>query len=156
MKVFWKPTKEVADRQLTLQVTAPRELAGSACLVRSAEKGDEVYLYAPIIGRVQRIADVDGSRSLWGTDVTYAEIQQIHGAFSQGESWRVADQSLFDRAAFVVETDTDVAATGHDKVISYVDQSTCVLFKSELYGKTGKIIKVLTADLKTLLQVDPW
>jgi hypothetical protein len=156
MKLFWKPENETGEQRMTLQVTAPPEVAGSAYLVISKPAGDEVFVYLPAFDRVQRLAGSDGNRPLWGTDFTYAEIKQIQGLFREGDTRRVDDATVFDRPAFVLETDTDPERTGYDLVKSYIDQKTCTLLKSELLGKNGKPLKLLEADLETLLQVDPW
>jgi outer membrane lipoprotein-sorting protein len=154
MKLYW--TKVERDERMTLQVTAPPDVAGSSYLVRSGGAGDEVYVYLPALDRVQRVAGAEASRPLWGTDFTYAEIQQIQGLFQEGDTKRVEDTTVFGRPAFMLETDTDAERTGYDAVRSYVDQESCTLLKSELVGTDGKELKVLEADLRTLVEVDPW
>ena len=39
---------------------------------------------------------------------------------------------------------------------SYIDQQSCLLLKTELFGADDSLQKVLTADVSTLLKIDPW
>jgi hypothetical protein len=155
MKLFWKPSRDGREDRMTLRVVEPREVAGTAYLVVSRPDGEDVYLYMPGVDRVQRLVSGDARRTLLGTDFTYAEIRQVQGLLQRGETRRVADARVFDRPAYVLQTETDLEETGYRRVDSYVDQATCTLLKAELRAKGDTPRKVLEADLATLIEVEP-
>lgn len=159
MKLFWKPGDKPGIERATLQVTEPTDVAGMAYLVRGDEKTpgiEEVYVYLPALDKVQRIIGAEANQPLWGTDFTYAEIQQVQGVVQDGKTTRGPDASAYDRPAFVLVTETDAASAGYASIRSYVDRKTCTLLRAELLNKDGKQVKHLEADLDTLLEVEPW
>jgi hypothetical protein len=156
MKLFWKPSKDASETRMTLRVVAPSDIAGWANLVVSRPDGEDVYVYLPALRRVDRIVGGNRTRKLLGTDFTYAEIQQLQGVMLDGKTTRAADAKTFDRAAFVLETKTDPAATGYVKVRSFVDQTTCTLLKSELFVAPEAPRKVLEADISSLVEIEPY
>lgn len=155
VKVFWKPTKE-ADERMTLQVVAPDSFAGTSYLVVNSEQAQQVYMYLPALDRVQSVTGGDATQTLWGTDFTFADVKQVQGVLLDGETKRLADATVSERAAYVLDTVTDEAQTGYSHVKSYVDQTSCTLLKTELFAGGETPAKVLEADLTTLLQVEPY
>jgi hypothetical protein len=155
MKLFWKPSRDGREDRMTLRVVEPREVAGTAYLVVSRPDGEDVYLYMPGVDRVQRLVGGDARRTLLGTDFTYAEIRQVQGLLQRGETRRGADARVFDRPAFVLQTETDLEETGYRRVDSYVDQATCTLLRAELFATGDAPRKVLEADVTTLIEVEP-
>ncbi len=156
-KLFWKPTADTDETRMVLQVVAPETHKGTSYLVVSPDKGEELaYVYLPALDRVQPVSGGNMSQPLWGTDFTIAEVKQVQGLFQQGDTKRLADEKVFDRDAFVVDTVTDLGQTGYTHVTSYVDQETCTLLKSELFARGDGPRKVLEASMSTLLEVEPW
>lgn len=156
MKLYWKPAGTGTPESMTLQVNAPADVAGTAYLVRSLPSGDEVFTYLPALKTVRKIVGGDATQPLWGTDFTYAEIAQVQGNFQSGTTRRLADADVDGRAAYVLNTDTDVARSGYDSILSYVDQKTCTLLKAELLASDGRTLKVLSAEVDSLVQVEPY
>jgi len=156
MKLFWKPTKDTRETRMTLHVVAPSDVAGWANLVVSRPDGEDVYLYLPALGRVDRLIGGDRTRKLLGTDFTYAEIQQLQGMLLGGTTARAADAKTLERDAFVLDTKTDPEATGYVKVRSFVDQATCTLLKAELFAVPEAPRKVLEASIASLVEVEPY
>jgi hypothetical protein len=103
---------------------------------------------------VLKVTGNEMTRPLWGTDFSYTEIKQVQGLLLDGTTRRIADGTVEGRPSFVLETATRQDATGYRKVVSYVDQASCTLTKSEFYAKAAKPKKVLEADLSTLTKVD--
>lgn len=156
MKVFWKPAKDGGTERMTLQVLQPEAYAHSAYLVVSKPDADDVYLYLPALNRVQRVTGDDLAQPLWGTDFTYTEVKQVQGMLQDGDSKRTEDRTVFNRQAFVIDTATDFEQTGYTLVRTFVDHESCTILKTELFGVGNSLIKVLDADLNTLLEVPPY
>jgi hypothetical protein len=155
MKLFWKPAKDGVMARTVLHVVEPADSAGAAYLAISKPEGDEVYLYAPALDRVQRVMG-DRGRALFGTDFSYADVVQIQALAESGKTKRLADEKVFDRTAFVLDVATDMAASRYTRIKSYVDQATCTLLKSEFFVVSSEPKKVLEADISTLVSIDPW
>ncbi len=158
MKLFWKPGKDALAR-MNLRVLEPKDLRGSSYLLLEREKGEEVYFFLPANKTVLKVTGNEMTRPLWGTDFSYTEIKQVQGLLLDGTTKRIADATVEDRQTFVLETATKAESTGYKKVLSYVDQASCTLLKSEFFAKGSKGSKprkVLKADLSTLMQVDTY
>lgn len=155
MRLFWKPSKRGGMR-VNLRVLEPAAMAGSSYLLLQEGLNEDVYFYLPGADRALRITGQNMSEPLWGTDFSYGEIKQVLGLLAVGETQRQADASVGARPAYVLETQTRVEETGYRKVVSAVDQTACVLLKSEFFAKADQPRKVLDADVSTLLQADKY
>ena len=155
MKLFWKPGKDGLAR-MNLRVLEPADLHGSSYLLLEKEKGEDVYFFLPANKTVLKVTGNEMTRPLWGTDFSYTEIKQVQGLLLDGMTKRLPDATVADRQTFALETATKSETTGYKKVVSYVDQASCTLIKSEFFAKGTKPRKVLEADLATLMQVDTY
>lgn len=157
MKLFWKPGEGRIGQRMTLQVVEPEQYAGSAYLVRTRADGEEeIYIYASALDKAQRVIGLESDRPLFGTDITFAEVGQLQGLVEGDGTKRIDDAEVFGRQAFVLETTRDPKQTIYTKVRAYIDQTTCTLLKSEIFGKGDTPRKVLEADISTLIDVDRW
>jgi hypothetical protein len=102
------------------------------------------------------MASTDKSQKLWGSDFTLADVKQVQGLLLEGDAKRLADTTVANRPAYLIETITKMEETGYRKVLSYVDQESCTLFKSELFSDGEAPHKILMADISTLLEVEPY
>lgn len=155
MKLFWKPAKNGLAR-MNLRVLEPKDLHGSSYLLLEHAKGEDVYFFLPANQTVLKVTGNEMARPLWGTDFSYTEIKQVQGLLQEGQTARKPDSSVADRPTFVLETATRQESTGYKKVVSYVDQASCALLRSEFFGKGDKPRKRLEADISTLMQVDTY
>jgi outer membrane lipoprotein-sorting protein len=154
MRLFWKPSKSGGQR-VNLRLLDPPAMAGSSYLLLQEGAREEVYFYLPGADRALRITGQNMSEPLWGTDFSYGEIKQVLGLLAVGDTGLLPDNAISDRKVHVLETQTKVEETGYRKVVSSVDQTTCVLLRSEFYAKEQPR-KVLDADVSTLLQADKY
>lgn len=139
--------------RLTLRVTDPPDLAGSAYLLREtgSKEGDEIYLQLPK-ANPRRITGGQASQSLFGTDFSYADVKQIQNAFSGGSGQLEAAAEIDKRPVHVlVQTAASAGGSPYSKTRSWVDQKTCVVLKAEFY-EGDKVRKQLTAPATALTQ----
>lgn len=155
MKLFWKPAKN-GDTRMNLRVLDPLDLKGSAYLLLGSAQGEKMYFYMPASQQVQEVSGQASTQPLWGTDFSYGEIKQVHGMLDTTDTARKADATALGRKSYVLESTTAEEKTGYSKILSYVDQQSCVLLKSEFIGKNGKPAKLLEGDTKTLFQIDDY
>ena len=154
-KAFWKPSKSSEDIRITLQVVEPKALKGTAYLVEKNTQSEKLYLYLPAIRRVRTIVGGEASQKLWGSDFSIADIKQIQGLLLEGDAKRLPDVRIEGRPVYLVET-LGSAPSPYRKVRSFIDQQSCLLLKAELFSDNGEPHKILTADVSTLLEIDPW
>lgn len=137
-----------------MRILEPSDLAGAGYLLREAktEGGiDEMYVYVPALSKVRRItgAAIDGS--LWGTDLSYADVKQIQNAFS-GSSAKLEGAAEIDKRP--VHLVSFVPAKGQETrftlIRTWVDQQTCVPIKVEFMegNAASKRMTVKPSDLK--------
>jgi Outer membrane lipoprotein-sorting protein len=155
MRLFWKPTKTGLGR-MNLRVLEPEDLKGATYLLVERDAGEEIHVFLPKLSKVRRLEAADRSQALWDTDFSYAEIRHVQGLLADGRTERKQDGKLGERAVYVLETETGGEGSGYEKVVSYVDQTSCVPLRTEFYGAGEKPRKVLEADVATLDSIDTY
>lgn len=155
MKLYWKPSAQ-GEARVNLRLLEPVAMKGSSYLLLQSGGQEEVYFHLPPESRAIRITGKNMSEPLWGTDFSYGEIKQVLGLLYQGQTSRGADGVYATRPAYVLETATDADSSGYRKVVSYVDQATCVLLKSEFYARADKPLKLLEAEAAGILTLDSY
>lgn len=155
MRLFWKPSKTGGTR-VNLRLLEPMAMMGSSYLLLQEGMSEEVYFYLPGADRALRITGQNMSEPLWGTDFSYGEIKQVLGLLVVGETKRLPDATVAERPVYVLETQTKMEDTGYERVVSSIDQKSCVLLKSEFFAKGDAPRKVLEADASTLFQADTY
>lgn len=152
-KLYWYPL--AADKsRINIRVTSPKDLAGSAFLLRSDSDGEDVHVYLPALKTVRRISGQDRSQTLWGTDFSVDDVKQLQGLLVEGETTRMTDEEVDGRKSFVLTTKPSKGTSRFEKITSYVDQTSCLLLKSVFFESANKPAKILAADTSTLLEVD--
>lgn len=152
LRVFWKPSDKEEPR-MTIRLDEPMAIRGSAYLLLTKGLSEEVYFHLPGNDRALKLTGENLSEPLWNTDISYAEIKQVLGVVSAGKRTRLPDASVLGHTTYVIQTDTP-EESGYTKIVAYVDQPTCVLLKSEFFGKGNELRKVLEADVASLLTVE--
>lgn len=139
-----------------LRIDAPADLARSAYLLREsgdAGHGDEMYLYLPALNRVRRITGAGADSSLFGTDLSYSDLKELHSAFSGGSV--TLDASAAPVAGRPVYGLTVTPRTGetsrYTRIHALIDQKTCVALIVEFDEPAG-LRKRLTVSPESLKQ----
>jgi hypothetical protein len=151
-KLYWLPQGEVS--RMRLYVKAPSELAGSAYLMRSTPQDEEVHLYLPALKSVRKLSGSDSSAALWGTDFSFDDVRQLQGMIADGATERGTDGDVEGRRTFVLNTRPSGENSPFKRIVSHVDQQTCILLKTEFFEDGAQPRKLLQADLSSLLDAD--
>lgn len=154
MRFFWKPDAK-ANPRIMLKLVEPAAISGSSYLLTVKGGQEDVHFYFPGADRALKITGKNMSEPMWGTDVSYGEIKQVLGLVATQGATRKDDASVAERKAWVLET-RGAPADGYDRVLSYIDQQTCVLLKSEFFEKGDSPRKTLVADPASILQADTY
>jgi len=108
-----------------------------------------VWGYLPEKQRVLRIhASAAAKRARIGrTAISYDDLRYLPINLSDAEPEEVSDSLVADREVFVVRLSL---APGGDspyaRIISFIDQESCVALRTEFYETPDKLLKILTVD----------
>jgi hypothetical protein len=153
-KILGKKFEADGLRRVLLRFTKPLEVRGSAFL--SIEKNDgnpDMFLYTPELRKVKRVTGEGGGGKLFGTDFSYEDFVRWQDLNQPGQSKRMPDATEGGKPVFVLETNpAKEAASSYERVLTFVDQETCVALKIESYEKGEKPRKILTADPGQLVE----
>jgi hypothetical protein len=131
-------------RQLVARFVDPEDIRGSTILLLEREGGSEVYMASPELPKPQRIRGGDRAGLLFGTDVSFEDLEWLEGFRVASALERKADAKEGLHEVYVVETHPDDSA--YSRVVSYVDKETCLPLRMELFGANGRLRKELTTD----------
>lgn len=140
-----------------MHIQQPSDLRGAAYLVREAQadKDEEVYVYLPALQKVRRVTGGMKDSSLFGTDLSYADIKQLTYAFT-GETLKLEkEDTLEKRPMWLLSMAPDPAhGARFDKVQAWIDQKTCMVLKAEFLSD-GVVRKRFSSAAKFLVQSGP-
>ncbi len=150
--LYWKKFPDGYSRVL-LRVSGPPRLRGTGLLMVEKEGGSDRFLYLPSLKKVRRITKSSSSSSVLGTDFTYEDLERLQGIAGSGRSERRPDRELSGRAVYVLESWPESKDdSGYERSISYVDQETCVILKSEFFEYGERIRKIMISDPQSISQ----
>jgi hypothetical protein len=138
---FWKRGAQGLSKVLG-RVSAPPDLRGSAFLLIERDGSNEMFSYVPELKRVRRISGRQVSGSLFGTDFSYEDVERLQAMASQTDVERLPDSEVAGRKTFVLSAALPPDPTStYTRVVSYVDEQTCVALRTELSNKEGVVAK---------------
>jgi hypothetical protein len=148
-QLYWRRFPE-GERRVLLRIEAPEKVAGSA-LLAIVKPGalPEIHLYLPELGQSQRIHRVEQLRGFLGrSGVELAELWRVVEATPDlAERLVDADATVAGRPAWAVEGDFEIPRQkGTERVLSHVDQATCVPLRVESFDPSGTARRRLDVD----------
>lgn len=144
-EVYWKRFDDGYSRVL-LELTEPLTRRGSAVLAIETEGDPEIYMYMPELRKVKRITADALSGEVFGTVITYEDFERWQRLAREAKRTRLGDAEIEGRAVYVIEGRPARGETSeYERVVSYVDQQTCIALRVEQVQPGGVLRKVLTA-----------
>ena len=142
-ELFWKRGDDGRSRVL-VRVEAPPDLRGAAFLLVERDGGSDMFSYLPELKKVRRITGRTVSGSLFGTDFSYEDIARLQGLAMQTKVEKLADAQVAGRAVWVLTAPIPPeSGSKYQRVVSFVDQETCVPLKTELMEGPEQVRKEL-------------
>ena len=153
-KFYWKKFDDGLSRAL-VRFSSPPDLRGSAVLViEMADADSDIFMYLPEFRSVRRITTGMMSGSMFGTDFTFEEFEQLYGLAQEMESKRIADAEVEGKPTFTIEsTPKEGAESTYARTVQYIEQERCVPLKTEFFGTAPEPAKVMSVDPAKLLQI---
>jgi outer membrane lipoprotein-sorting protein len=151
-KIYWKRGEDGLSK-LLLQVEDPPDLRGAAYLALERENTTDMFSYLPELKRVRRIHSRSVSGSLFGTDFTYEDFQRLQDFGAHSTIERLPDTELDGRSVHVLATNPhEESGSTYERIVSFVDQETCVLLQAEFFETLKEPRRRLLADVSSLHQ----
>ena len=151
LNMYWQG--EGDEARVTLQVSEPESLAGSAYLIQeNGDEADDLFVYLPAVGKVRQIGGAARGEDLWGTTFSYEDFKLVQGLLVDGAARKLADATVADRPVHVLETALGSIDSTFSRVLAYVDKESCTILKGEFFDREGKPLKLLEGDLSLLFE----
>jgi hypothetical protein len=126
--VFQKPASVANTRFLTIE---------------NPGKADDRWIFLPALGKVRRIAASEGSGSFMGTDLSYDDVSSADRDALADAHVLVREEGLDGRDCWVIESKPRDADYQYSKMVSWIEKSTRIALKIELYDRKGELAKLL-------------
>jgi outer membrane lipoprotein-sorting protein len=135
-----------------MRIDQPADLRGAAYLLREGEpdKQDEMYVYLPALNKTRRIVGGSQDGALFGTDISYADIKQLHNAVVGGTTSIEKMEPYEGMESVVLMLTPDPAQESKfSQIRSWVDRKTCVVVKADFIaeGQVSKRYSASPADI---------
>ena len=141
-------------RKVVLRFSKPIEMRGSSLLVEETERGpNDMFLYTPEMRKVKRVSAEAAGGTLFGTDFSYEDFERWQRLNKPGSQERLPDAEVDGRAVYVLESRPSAeSGSSYEAIVSYVDQETCVVMKTESFEKGRRLRKVLRASPESVIE----
>ena len=138
-------TSKVSGSTKTVVVfQKPASVAGTRFLTISAPgKIDDRWIFLPSLGKVRIIAAGEGSGSFMGTDMSYDDISSMDRDVSLDTYTLLKEESLDGRPCWVIEAKPKDPSYQYSRMVGWIEKSTSMSLKMELYDKKGVLVKVM-------------
>ena len=138
-------------RQVRVEFREPEEVRGSSVLLFERQGANEFFLRTSDLVAAKRIQPSGRNLPFLGTDFSYEDFERLL-AFKRPEKLeRLEDDRIDGRPVFVLRsTPGPEAASSYDRIITYVDQKTCVPLRMELFEPEYGLRKKLVIDAMLL------
>ncbi|MHC6204246.1 outer membrane lipoprotein-sorting protein [Breznakiellaceae bacterium SP9] len=112
---------------------------------------DDRWIFLPSLGKVRRIAASDGASSFVGTDFSYDDISALNRDVDLDTHRMTGEETLNGNVCYVIESVPKDKTYQYSKAIQWIDKSTKVTHKMDLYDQKGKLIK--RAEMSNLKEI---
>jgi hypothetical protein len=149
--IYWQQDDNGLSKVL-LRFIKPHDMRDSGVLMLEQEgRSPDTFLYLPSTKIVRRVSSRAASSSLFGTDFSYEDFARLVGMADDSSKERAEDAEVGGRPTYVVNAvPSSESGSSYEKVVTFVDQETCVPLRVESYEEGGRLRKRLTADAATL------
>jgi hypothetical protein len=134
-------------RQVRVEFREPEEMRGSSVLLFERSGENEVYLRTSDSEPPRRVKHTDRSLPFLGTDFSYEDFEHLLAFRRPEKIERLADARVDARPVYVLES-RPAAGSGsmYEKIVTQVDQKTCVPLRIDLYEHGKGLRKRLVVD----------
>jgi len=122
----------------------PASVRGSRFLtMENSGREKDQWIFLPSLGKIRRIAASEGSGSFMGSDFSYDDISSTDRKTDQDNHKILRAEKLNGKDCYVVESSSKDTNYQYSKMIQWIDLSSFVIYKIELYDRRGNQVKLL-------------
>ena len=134
-QVSWQ-TGDGASRVL-LEMLEPAEITGSRVLLIEREhESPQAWAYLPEIAKVKRVGSRHLRKPLFGTTITYADLERAGLLAEKGEVDGWVEARLSGRPVWRIE-----ARAGRERITTWLDRERCVPLRIEVTDRKGRLAR---------------
>ncbi|GHU09081.1 hypothetical protein FACS1894151_06140 [Spirochaetia bacterium] len=111
--------------------------------IQTPGQSDNRRIYLPELRRVRTIAAGDGGESFLGTDFSYDDISSASRNADLDNHTLVREENYNGKACYVIESRPKDSSFAYGLMRSWIDKSASLLYKIEIYNRSGTMIKIL-------------
>lgn len=150
-EMFWQRNPESGLSNVLMIFDNPPELRGASVLVIEKKPQNDMFMFLPELGKTRRITSQMVQGNMMGTDFSYEDFQRLQGLLTSLDSKRLDDASVQERKAWVTESTPPDPSSEYTRIVSHVDQETCIPLEVALYTKgSAEPAKRMSANPKTV------
>ncbi|MBX2885075.1 MAG: outer membrane lipoprotein-sorting protein, partial [Granulosicoccus sp.] len=151
MKIYTLEVDGDGDKSITY-FSSPQDVKGTSLLTWShALEADEQWLFLPALKRVKRVSSSNKSGSFMGSEFAFEDL-----ASQEVEKYTyryLFDESCGEKTCFVSERYPAYENSGYSRQVSWIEQDTYNIIKTEYYDRGDNLLKTLTqSDYKKYLE----
>jgi len=122
----------------------PASVRGSRFLtIENPGKEKDQWIFLPSLGKIRRIAASEGSGSFMGSDFSYDDISSMDRKTDQDNHKILRTEKFNGKDCYVIESSSKDANYQYSKMIQWIDLTSLVIYKIELYDRRGTQVKLL-------------
>jgi outer membrane lipoprotein-sorting protein len=121
----------------------PANVAGTRFLTMDAAGDSNRWIYLPSLGKVRRIAASESGGSFMGTDFSYDDISSTDRDINLDTHTLLREEPLNGLPCYVIQSVPKASDYQYSKTVTWIDKSSYLTYKSEMYDRRGSLIKVM-------------
>ncbi len=153
-EVRWRKDDRALS-QIVLRVSEPARTAGTALLIVDRDAGEpELYLRLPEVEKVRRVRSKRLRGPVLGTDFSYEDLQRLRDPIDRNALELVGVSEALGRTTWLLETLPGAEGDSeYGRVLTHVDQSTCLPIRIDLFDHDDRLRKQLHAPIEEIRRV---
>ncbi len=135
-------------RTLLLELSDPESVRGLTVLITERTGANHLFVSPAGLPEVRQIRGAPGSSSLFGTDFSYEDVERLYGLDLPSETHKLgsSETPVEGRPFWLLETTPDQETSSYERIVSLIDEETCVLLRAEMFESGFTPRKILTSN----------
>ncbi len=135
-------------RTLLLELSNPESVRGLTVLITERTGANHLFVSPAGMPEVRQIRGAPGASNLFGTDFSYEDMQRLYGFDLPSETHKLgsSETPVEGRPFWLLETIPDPESSSYERIVSLIDEQTCVLVRAEMFESGFTPRKVLTSN----------
>ena len=134
------------EEDSAIEYLSPRREKGT----RMLKLGDELWLFMPSVDRVQKVSGHMLRQGMMGSDLSYEDMMSSRELADRYDAKITGQETLDGEPCWVIELKAKDPELTYPKRVTWVQKSTRIPVKQELYALSGMLLKTWTmSDVKT-------